>query len=472
MTQRRSDIAEQHPIDALGPVLTRFVGWTPSSCGLERNFGTMDKVVGPSARSMHPLTKRDLFCIATATMGKSQAEDVIVAARQLWSSFFGWSRKARDARVDKGVQPVRRASSSSSLSSLQDQTAVVMLKSSAVANSSSSLHVADGFPGVDGRVAPQRKSQEGSTVVNPVAADPTTAVVSSSSSSAMGKSPAATEQDFLRARQAVVRAALDDPSSNAVIASSSMEPWMEKEMAFQAKKRRKRMIIAGLEGQLLPQECAEINVEMAAFARLEEAKDQQRATAHEKRKAILDGSLPLFDMNRKKIFVDQACTGVDDISNLKIVRQDYQHTAEIFVVENLLDIGERNRWVLGLCGGWAVTPLYLRSGGMSGAVVKYMSAIATTRRIWASIGFVDDHPDLYNLIDIIVNRCDSKWSWVMGSAADFCNMAGDTSLIGFVTLAEKNSVGANSSSSFPALPNSTPSGDACTDSSGQSTQLG
>ncbi len=229
--------------------------------------------------------------------------------------------------------------------------------------------------------------------------------------------PAATEQEFLRTRQSIVRAALDEEtnvlSSNSVIASSSTEPWMKKEMAFQAKKRRRRMIVAGLEGQLLPKERMEIDAEMAAFARLEEAKDRQRATAHEERKKILDGSLPLFDMTGKRVFVEQACSGAglaDDIVNLKMVRQTYRHTADIFVVETLTGIGQRIRWVLALCGGWAVTPLYLKSRGKSGVVVKYASAIVTPRQIWASIDFVDNHPHLYNLIDLIIDRRDSRWS--------------------------------------------------------------
>ena len=96
---------DSHPIDALAPALSRFVSWLPSSCGLERNFATMSKVIGKSSMNMGSHMKHDLFTIATSGANLQEQESIHREAALVWASNFGRHRTAdRKPRIDIGTK--------------------------------------------------------------------------------------------------------------------------------------------------------------------------------------------------------------------------------------------------------------------------------------------------------------------------------------------------------------------------------
>ena len=102
-TKSKTTSSEHHPTSQLEQVLTRWLGWLPSSCALERNFSVMDKVVGPSARHASNDRQRDLFCIVTSKLNSIEKAQIFESSRALWAQHFGATRVFKMSRIDKGI---------------------------------------------------------------------------------------------------------------------------------------------------------------------------------------------------------------------------------------------------------------------------------------------------------------------------------------------------------------------------------
>ena len=62
---------------------------------------------------------------------------------------------------------------------------------------------------------------------------------------------------------------------------------------------------------------------------------------------------------------------------------------------------------------------FLRSGGRRGHMIAYRSACSINRRLWASPRFMERHQTLYNIIDQCIQQPTSKWTWMVGTLAEY-----------------------------------------------------
>ena len=118
-TQRRKDVAENHPVDALLPVLVRFLSWKPSSCGLEQDFSRMDKIICKRAKLLGIGSKNNLFGLGVAKLTKAQEQEAKEIAQSLWADHFGLARQGCKSRIDQGIAKKRPVTTSTEVGFLR-----------------------------------------------------------------------------------------------------------------------------------------------------------------------------------------------------------------------------------------------------------------------------------------------------------------------------------------------------------------
>jgi hypothetical protein len=90
-------------MDALLPVLWRFVGWTAATSGVEQNFSKALRAIGPNRGSLTAAHEEMMVRFAVYKPSAQESEDLIVKARAIWSKHYGAPRQISKNRCDKGV---------------------------------------------------------------------------------------------------------------------------------------------------------------------------------------------------------------------------------------------------------------------------------------------------------------------------------------------------------------------------------
>ena len=91
----------------------------------------------------------------------------------------------------------------------------------------------------------------------------------------------------------------------------------------------------------------------------------------------------------------------------------------MFIHDDLANLNLPIRWAAALRGALVAQPLFLTSGGTSGAVMAYRPATKVRRCFWISPGFQKAHPDLAELL----NKC-TAGSWGPCSRRKFLTSTG------------------------------------------------
>jgi hypothetical protein len=94
-------------------------------------------------------------------------------------------------------------------------------------------------------------------------------------------------------------------------------------------------------------------------------------------------------------------------SGLRVVSEHL--LANIFVVSNPNEPGQRVQWACSLQGGTIAVPAYVASCGLKGAAIEYTSATHTIRKIWISPQFVLQHPIISVIALGAIRAPSSKW---------------------------------------------------------------
>ena len=141
------------------------------------------------------------------------------------------------------------------------------------------------------------------------------------------------------------------------------------------------------------------------------AKELRNARAREK-----CGSISIASLAGKGVYVEKGIT-IDDesITQYGMVKREHRFKSQVFVVDDPAHVGDRTLWAAVLVGGVLMTQEVFRRG--RGAIVKYASALATRRVIWASDAFKEKHAGIW----AIVEGCHTE----MGRASKFKFVAGE-----------------------------------------------
>ena len=133
------------------------------------------------------------------------------------------------------------------------------------------------------------------------------------------------------------------------------------------------------------------------------------------------------------------------LRNRQMTRVLDRTTAEIFIVQNVHQPGQRIAWCSILSGSTLCTSEFLRSSGHAGIAVSYRRAVATRRQIWCSPDFIAKHASVYEILRLKSREANSNWRWVDGKArlltlgAKRSAAGHGGEIVAFVTVKEQNS---------------------------------
>ena len=103
-TQRRACIRVNHPVDALSPVLVRYVAWNGmTSSGVEQTFTKQQRTMLQACRD-HMLDEHEndeLFLLDVTDCNKAA---LITPAQDIWACYDGIPRATTGPRLSKGTQ--------------------------------------------------------------------------------------------------------------------------------------------------------------------------------------------------------------------------------------------------------------------------------------------------------------------------------------------------------------------------------
>ena len=90
-------------LDAILPVLWRYVGWTAATSGVEQNFSKALRSIGPQRGSLSPDHEETAVRFAVYKPEEQEVEHLITKARAIWAVHYGSPRRVEPmARCDRG----------------------------------------------------------------------------------------------------------------------------------------------------------------------------------------------------------------------------------------------------------------------------------------------------------------------------------------------------------------------------------
>jgi hypothetical protein len=107
--QRHHGTKSNWGVDALLPVLWRYVGWTAATSGVEQNFSKALRLIGPQRGSLTPEREETVVKFAVYTADQKEVDDVIARSRAIWDVHYGAPRIRAHQRCDKGVPRISTA---------------------------------------------------------------------------------------------------------------------------------------------------------------------------------------------------------------------------------------------------------------------------------------------------------------------------------------------------------------------------
>ena len=198
-------------------------------------------------------------------------------------------------------------------------------------------------------------------------------------------------------------------------------PAHDKEMKFNADKKRDRLFEARRQGCLLPDEEAEGDDAAFAEQNAKRLRQDQAAARQKDRnlKRAAPAKLLLADLkhSKKKVYLDADCADRQgDMPRLGLCLVHEASLCGVIVARSCLSTSWSHvaRWAAYLVGAYVVTPSFLDGG--SGPVAKFQAATSFWRRVHVTMSFGSRHPRVAALLRDCSRRPGSKWMIVSKQA--------------------------------------------------------
>ena len=354
-TQRSPKTAMSHPVNALVPALCRLGAYGGSTSGVERLFAKAHVTHAFCRADLSRNYVQDELDLITDINLAEDAEQV-EHARKIWLDVYKTTRSHAVARCDKGVPKPKKSKAGMSLAELERHRNADV-----------------------GRMC--ELEQHGDT----------------------------------GARR----------GAGAVRPCAGWSKAHEKELAFNKTKRAMALLDSWEDGSALAKE---MTPNLREAARLRKIYDKKLAEDYVKSKgesAVVDFPEPgnlsqvCSHLLGKKFHVDSKVCIADQkafnaaVRTLRLQKVNDRCTAEVFLVCDVNQLGQRTTWSLMLSGGFAINMECLLGGGQSGASLCFRPAIAAKRYVYATSGFKDLHPVLHAILNAKVRPSPAcKWSWL------------------------------------------------------------
>ena len=380
----RPMIAKAHPTAELKNALVAYTAFGASTSGVEQAFSKGAWAFSNRQLKAHPNTE-EMVLKLTIDMPSNNVDKVVAGARRVWAHCYGPPRESKVTRVDKGTKRCRSVE-------------------------------------LEG-VCPNKRHSS--------------------------------EVAFLRARRRATQdASVPGGSIHDILESDSLElhpEWndqLTKELDFQKDKLQKRLWQASFEKQLLPSEdSAAIRFEhgLVHETRVKDQRARERKEDRDDQKTR--GTLAkdmLLHIKGSSVFID--ATAASHQLGLALgchsLKQATCHSmADVFVVNDVVELGDRIKWASVLRGATVVTPGLIID--RKGVALQMKAATTIGRIVFVSAACHDQHKGLFKFIRLVVGATpSSKWQWIWGDVAEFLRLKAKhiktpTRVIGVVKAAEK-----------------------------------
>lgn len=260
------------------------------------------------------------------------------------------------------------------------------------------------------------------------------------------------------------RISLDPDVEDMEVGQGEWTGAQAKEQAFQENKRLQRFMEAMDQGYALPIEETTGAKQALALWNDHQQKVSANYLKNQAARDLVLTSERVTDTVNLTIYVEHGC----DVGNVGAfnrllraqgIRKVFDRLqANLFLVDDINNPGQRNRWCAILSGGILCTLKWLQSGSKSGASIAFKSALASHRQIWASPAFVTAHPEVHRILLVKVPLSGGRFKFIenkeklldLGSRRSAAGHGGE--VVAFVTAAEQMSE--DSSYTIPTSPTS------------------
>jgi len=357
----RPSIATAHPTDVLHLALVAYIVYGGSTSGVEQGFAKAAWAFTNRRLKAHADTEEAIVKLSL-DMPNNSADEVVAVARKVWAHCYGPPREHTVTRVDAGI--LKRARTS-----------------------------------LDMEGGPTQKKP-------------------------------CTEIDFLRARREASRLAstrspnVDFHSPVKVDGLLGWDAGHVQELKFQEAKLLKRKIQASAEETLLPcEDSAALHLEhdVAHDNMIKEQRARERKAGRVHANAGKTTADVFVSMKRSSVFISHNASSRDLVLALgchsfKQVKHHWE--ANVFVVADMSNMGQRVEWASALRGGYVLPPSVICQ--KKGPILKMAVAVHTPRVIYVSDQCHAQHTGLVDFIMKTANACPGgKWYWLVGNLDEF-----------------------------------------------------
>jgi hypothetical protein len=235
------------------------------------------------------------------------------------------------------------------------------------------------------------------------------------------------EAAWLRKRRQDVSAAIAaGPAEQQAPATIQWSEQHEGELQFQLKKRRTRQVDAAIRGHLGADELDE-GLEAQIAERLERDKrrdaELDRRDRRVEKKTKQADDLDWTELAGAKAFINNVEPGMlreearQALAHKGLIITENRLEANVFVAEDVLVPGMRNKWCAALHGAMVISLRRLLQ--QTGPFIKYKRALKTQQEVWLSPTFRQAHPDIAGIIELAAADRGSRWKIVTGGNDDF-----------------------------------------------------
>ena len=199
--------------------------------------------------------------------------------------------------------------------------------------------------------------------------------------------------------------------------SKSQPAWTEKhakEAEFQQDKRILRKVEGHLQSSLLPKETNAAFRSIAQELKQHQDKTDKRRIGDDLRKTIKTDVPPdRVQLARASLHIEEGlelnAKVVKACTELQIVKKTHQKDARVFLVRNPAKPSISTRWAAMLMGATTCSVEFLASHGKAGVSITWERCTLTSRHVWLSKSFNENHKCLADLVRSAVTKPGAKW---------------------------------------------------------------
>ena len=97
------------------------------------------------------------------------------------------------------------------------------------------------------------------------------------------------------------------------------------------------------------------------------------------------------------------------MKTLKLRQVEDRRQADVFIVRDVAQLGQRIQWLCMLSGKMACDSLFVLSNGQQGTALQFKAKVCSGKCVWLSPEFMKQHAELSDIVLFCMKQWQSKW---------------------------------------------------------------